>query len=145
MPPWGNPCCQEHAGGLSPVAVPLQLPEGTGCSRKGPGSVGLPGSEQGGMYGRMDGWMEGWDRKCHTSFQSPPGGDTVPELPELSPNLTLLRWHMVTIGLHFPLVAAQHQAGDCSRLEITFPHPRAAPCSLPQPLLLGAPLISPHY
>lgn len=43
----------------------------------------------------------------------------------------------MTVGLHFPLVAALHQAGDHSRLEISLQHPRAASCPQPQTLLLG--------
>lgn len=35
MLPQGSPRCREHAGVVSPVAVPLRLPEGTGCSGKG--------------------------------------------------------------------------------------------------------------
>lgn len=44
---------------------------------------------------------------------------------------------MVTVGLHFPLVAALHRAGDHSQPEIILQHPRSTSHTHPQTLLLG--------
>ena len=58
MPPRGSPRCLERAGGVSPVAVPLQLPEGTGFSRR-EDLVDGPAQEQAGRDGQTDGWQVG--------------------------------------------------------------------------------------
>lgn len=47
---------------------------------------------------------------------------------------------MVTVGLHFPLVAALHGAGGCSRLEIVFQLPRCILHPAPAPAAGGCPL-----
>lgn len=49
---------------------------------------------------------------------------------------------MVTVGLHFPLVAALHRAGDHSQPEIILQHPRSTSRTHPQTLLLrGTPCL----
>lgn len=50
----GQPLLPGRAGGVSPAAVPLWLPEGTGCSRDGDGAGG-PARERAGREGRADG------------------------------------------------------------------------------------------
>lgn len=98
-----------------------------------------------------DGWRDGWmrglcrmTRTRHTTLWSwarlacPHRAVTVPELAELS-SLSLPRWHTVTVGLHFPLVAALHRAGHRSRPDTGSPQPLASSCAQAQPLLAPAP------
>lgn len=135
MLPRGSTRCQEHAGGVSPVAVPLCCRRARGAPERGSWSVRQPGSKKGGMDRQMDVWT----------------GEIGPATPPLSPHREVTQTlsfqssllpHPAAVahgdsGSPFPSSGCSARSWGLLPAGDHLPASTAASSTQPQPLLLG--------
>lgn len=108
------------------MAVVLWLTEGTSCWETGMG---------------LDGQADGTG--CATSASVPAERCDGPRAVRALRYLALPRWHMVTVGLHFPLVAARLRAGTAPSCRASSSARRLRPAASPTLCCHGRPQL-PH-